>query len=145
MCVCVTYLDCKLLWYRKIWYTKNTWYLTVSIFRHAQYWVAGSFQMVKILPKGRCPGVSFATPATFFLKYTRSHMPQSQTQIFTDPKKKGPRPDSVGGSGVKSSDRPYPLHPKQQCRRVHVTGELIVPRASLQVVDNDLPVALSPY
>jgi len=72
-------------------------------------------------------------------------MPQSQTLIFTDPKMKGPPPDGVGGSGVKSSDRPYSLHPKQLCRRFHATAALIVPRASLQVVDNDLPVALSPY
>jgi hypothetical protein len=66
-------------------------------------------------------------------------MPQSQNQIFTDPKKKAPRPDGVGGS----AKRPYPLHPKQLSRRVHVTAALIAPQASLQVVHTDLPVALS--
>jgi len=62
--------------------------------------MAGSSEMVNIVAKGRCPEGSSRTPATLY-KYTRrSHKPQSQNQIFTNPKKKAPRPNGVGESGV---------------------------------------------
>jgi len=62
--------------------------------------MAGSSEMVNILAKGRCPEGSSKTPATL-CKYTRrSHKPQSENQIFTNLKKKVPRPNGVGESGV---------------------------------------------